>query len=234
MVMMLMKEPGSPLAHRGGTGSRAVWRCPRASAVGLGAGPLMKSITLEKKRPSWAQLLLQASLSLTHTEEKGLRPDGRKDWVLGLTRCSSSPSHIFTACRRFPLVGSGSPICLCSQPWHGAMELESPQNISSLIIIFLQVKQDPFQLPLGQQRPPAVPSLVFLWTSAPQQSPQLGGLGWEPVGKGSRRRKVPLSTASVLQLHHRAAPWHELLIKGSKQVFCCPNSRLFDVGYAPG
>lgn len=54
------------------------------------------------------------------------------------------------------------------------------------------------------------------------------------VVKGSRRRKMPLSTVSVLQPHHREAPWHELSIERSKQVFCCPNTRLFDVGYATG
>lgn len=92
-------------------------------------------------------------------------------------------------------MGSGSPVCLCSQPWHGAMELGSPQTLSSLIIIFLQVQQDPFQLLLVQQRPPAVPSLVFLWTSAPQESPQLGGLGWESQwakGAGGGRCPFPL------------------------------------------
>lgn len=63
---------------------------------------MMKGIILEKKRPSWTQLLPRASPSLAHTEEKGLRPDGRKNWVLDFTRRSSSPSHNFTAHRGFP------------------------------------------------------------------------------------------------------------------------------------
>lgn len=38
------------MPHGGGTSSRAAWRCPHASAVGLGAGTMMTSITLEKKK----------------------------------------------------------------------------------------------------------------------------------------------------------------------------------------
>lgn len=72
----------------------------------------MESITLEKERLSWAQPLPQASLSLAGTEEKGLRPGGRQDWVLDCARCSSSPSCIFTACSRFPWRGLVLPNAL--------------------------------------------------------------------------------------------------------------------------
>lgn len=88
---------------------------------------------------------------------------------LGFTRYYSSLSHIFTACSRFPWWG----LVLLSALFT-AMEPGSPQMLLSLIVILPQVKQDLIHLPLAQQQPQAVPSLGFLWPSAPHGSPQLG------------------------------------------------------------
>lgn len=105
-------------------------------------------------------------------------------------------------------MSSGSPVCPHPQPWHCVTELRSPQTLSSLIIIFLQIEQDPFQLPLAQQQP--------------QPARPLGHLSWGGRLGASRerehRRKMPLSALSVLQPHHSSLGYQ---LRGQNKL-CCP------------
>lgn len=101
-------------------------------------------------------------------------------------------------------MGSASPICPHPQPWHCVIELRSPQTLSSWIIIFLQIKQDPFQLPA------ATPA----WSRTPEPGGQVGSQ--QATGAGGGRCRFVLS----LSYSHITGQLPGLPIAGAK-LRCC-------------